>query len=214
MPRTPEPGDATPWLPARRTLAALRTAAQGCRGCPLWRDATRTVFGEGPRRAELMLVGEAPGDAEDRVGRPFVGPAGGLLDRALTDAGIDRVLVYITNAVKHFGFAHARGMRLHKSPQAAHINACRPWLVAEVAAVRPQVIVALGAVAARAVCGRPVTIAAVRGRVIDAALGRVVVTTHPSALLRLREHDEREQAFALLVRDLRMAHDAISAGQH
>ena len=204
-----ETGDATPFLPDSTSLAALRDAVQGCRGCDLWEPATQAVFGEGPRRARVMLVGEQPGDREDREGHPFVGPAGRELDEALRDAELERSEVYLTNVVKHFRFEERGKRRLHKSPDVAHVRACLPWLTAEVAAVAPRVVVAMGATAGRAVLGRPVRVTAERGRVLDVDdAPRVVLTTHPSALLRLRERAEREAAFAAFVDDLRLASDA------
>src|SRR5881275_1935800 len=141
----PEPNDATPFLPQRKGLEALRQAAAGCRGCHLWRDATQTVFGEGLRRSRAMLVGEVPGDREDRAGRPFVGPAGRELDKALEAAGIDRKDVYVTNVVKHFNFEERGKRRIHQTPKRFHIDACRPWIDAEIELVRPEAIVLLGA---------------------------------------------------------------------
>src|SRR5918996_5459179 len=140
-----EPSDASPFLPERRNLKALREAAAACRGCHLWQPATQTVFGEGLKRSEVMLVGEQPGDREDRSGRPFVGPAGGLLDKALEEAGIDRSLAYVTNVVKHFKWTRAGKRRIHKKPNADEIMACRPWLEAEIGVVKPQILVMLGA---------------------------------------------------------------------
>jgi uracil-DNA glycosylase family 4 len=174
---------AADFLPKARSLASLRRAAQGCRGCDLWKDATQTVFGQGQRRAELMLVGEQPGDKEDLEGEPFVGPAGGLLDRVLTDAGIERDAVYLTNAVK--------------------LEACRPWLKAELEAVEPRAVVALGATAAKALFGSSVRVTRDRGRLLETPLAPVgAVTVHPSAILRIQERDERHDAFAGLVEDL------------
>jgi uracil-DNA glycosylase len=144
---------AVDFLPASRSVSSLRRAARGCRGCGLWKDATQTVFGEGPPRAELMLIGEQPGDREDRKGEPFVEPGGGLLDRALTDAGIAREDVYLTNAVKHFKWRSRGKRRLHQTPRAGEVEACRPWLEAEVEAVRPRAVLALGATAAKVVFG-------------------------------------------------------------
>jgi uracil-DNA glycosylase len=201
---------AADFLPKGRSLASLRRAAQNCRGCDLWRDATQTVFGEGPARAELMLVGEQPGDQEDRQGKPFVGPAGGLLDRALADAGIERDAVYLTNAVKHFKWRPHGKRRLHQTPRAGEVEACRPWLEAEVEAVVPRAVVALGAIAAKALFGSSVRVTRDRGRLLDTPLAPVgAVTVHPSAILRVREPDERHDAFAALVEDLGMVAAAL-----
>lgn len=211
------------WVPdgaAARDLDALAGAVQGCRGCELWADATQAVFSRGPDDAPLVLVGEQPGDREDQEGEPFVGPAGRVLADALEAAGIGPERVYLTNAVKHFRFEQRGKRRLHKTPDVAHVRACLPWLEAEVAAVGPRVVVALGATAARAVLGRPVRVTAERGRVLDPddgpaeetrtgdAAPLVVVTTHPSALLRLRDRSGWDEAFDALVSDLRVAAEA------
>jgi DNA polymerase len=195
-------GDASEWVPADADVDALRSAAPACRGCELWRPATQVVFSRGPARAGMVLVGEQPGDREDLEGEPFVGPAGRVLAEALEAAGIDVDDVYLTNAVKHFRFEERGKRRLHKTPSPTHVRACAPWLEAELAAVRPRVVVALGATAARAVLGRAVTVSHERGHLID---GRVLVTTHPSAVLRLRGRDGYEAAFAELVADLAVA---------
>lgn len=194
-------------MPDTRSLPRLREAAESCRGCELWVDATQVVFSAGPRSATVMLVGEQPGDVEDREGEPFVGPAGRVLDDALQQAGIDRTRVYLTNAVKHFRHEQRGKRRIHQKPAVAHIEACRPWLESELAAVRPDVVVCLGATAGRAVLGRPVRIGAERGTPIDAPdLGvPVVVTSHPSSVLRTRDRDEREAGIAAIVDDLRAA---------
>jgi DNA polymerase len=199
--------DAAPWLPAKRTLSALQRAAPACRGCELWEDATQVVFGDGASTAAIMLVGEQPGDREDLEGEPFVGPAGRVLDDALDAAGIDRDQTYLTNAVKHFRFDQRGPRRIHKKPGVAHIEACHPWLEAELEAVRPRVVVALGASAGRALLGRPVRVTAERGRLIDGAddAPPLVLTAHPSALLRLRSTGGFEEAFELLVADLGLA---------
>jgi len=208
----PERPGAQEWLPRGRAasdVGALARAARECHGCELWADATQVVFSRGPEGARLVLVGEQPGDREDREGEPFVGPAGRVLDDALDAAGLSVDDVYLTNAVKHFRFEERGTRRLHKSPDVAHVRACLPWLTAEVAAVAPRVVVAMGATAGRAVLGRPVRVTAERGRVLDVDdAPRVVLTTHPSALLRLRERAEREAAFAAFVDDLRLASDA------
>lgn len=199
--------DAQPWVPERRTLPALAAAATSCRGCELWEDATQVVFGDGPASAQMMLVGEQPGDREDLEGEPFVGPAGRVLDDALDAAGIDRGQTYLTNAVKHFRFDQRGPRRIHKKPAIGHIRACHPWLEAELETLRPAVVVAMGATAGRAVLGRAVKVTAERGQVIEDPDGGapVVLTTHPSALLRLRERGGYEEAFRLLVADLGIA---------
>jgi len=198
--------DAQPWVPARPTLARLRSAAAECQGCELWRDATQVVFSSGGPRARLMLVGEQPGDREDREGEPFVGPAGRVLDDALDEARIRRDEVYLTNAVKHFRHEQRGKRRIHRTPELRHLVACHPWLEAEVDLVDPSVVVCLGASAARAVLGRPVRIGAERGRLLKELPGRkALVTTHPSALLRLRGKDGWADAFAALVSDLEVA---------
>jgi DNA polymerase len=191
-------------------LAALRRASAGCEGCPLHRRATQTVFGEGSVQSSLVLVGEQPGDREDRDGAPFVGPAGRLLDSALLDAGIDRRAVYLTNAVKHFKWRPQGARRLHQTPSARERAACRPWLVAELEALRPRVVVCLGATAGRALLGESFRVGASRGRVLQSPYGRVVATVHPSAVLRVADPDGREAARSSLVEDLRLA--ARSAG--
>jgi uracil-DNA glycosylase family protein len=195
------------WVPADADVDHLREAVQGCRGCELWRDATQAVFGDGEAPARMMLVGEQPGDKEDLAGEPFVGPAGRVLAQALDEAGIPRERVYLTNAVKHFRFEQRGKRRIHQRPDAGNISACRPWLEAEFAAVRPAVVVCLGATAARAVLGRVVKIGAERGRPIEAEGRTVVITIHPSAVLRLRDSSERAAAVAALAADLRTAAD-------
>ena len=199
------------FLPPRKTLSTLANAARECRGCELYRQATQTVFGEGPRSAELMLIGEQPGDAEDREGRPFVGPAGRLLDRALAQAGISRETVYVTNAVKHFKWEPRGKRRLHKRPDDGEVGACNPWLVAELAVVKPRIVVCLGVTAARAMFGRAVRLKDYRGRAVPTPRHpQTSVTLHPSAVLRVREPRARDAAFAVLVADLRRARRAAS----
>jgi uracil-DNA glycosylase len=200
-----ESASAAEFVPDSHSLRALRQAAADCRGCPLWRDATQTVFGAGPRKAKLMLVGEQPGDREDLEGEPFVGPAGGILARALQSAEIDRDEVYLTNAVKHFKWRARGKRRLHQTPRAGEVEACKPWLEAELDAVRPTALVALGATAAKALYGSSVRVTRDRGRPIDSPLAPVTtLTVHPSAILRLRDHEEREEALGGLVEDLRL----------
>src|SRR3954447_20437528 len=192
-------GSAADFVPPRPTLPKLREAARGCRGCHLWIPATQTVFGEGPRDAEVMLVGEQPGDLEDRAGHPFVGPAGKLLDAALTQAGIDRTKVYVTNSVKHFKFVPIeRGRRLHKKPNAAEVRACNPWLQEEIRLVKPRVIVALGATAAQALLGKQFRVTQDRGKPIPTEFAQAVVATvHPSSVLRApaEARDEARREF-------------------
>jgi DNA polymerase len=196
---------AAEFVPASRSLAQLRRAAGGCRGCPLWKDATQTVFGAGPRKATLMLVGEQPGDREDVEGEPFVGPAGGVLARALEAAEVDPGEIYLTNAVKHFKWRARGKRRLHQTPRAGEVEACKPWLEAELEAVKPTALLALGATAAKSIFGPSVRVTRDRGRLIDSPLAPVAaLTLHPSAILRLRDHDEREHALAGLVDDLRL----------
>jgi uracil-DNA glycosylase family protein len=198
--------DATPFVPPDGNLATLRDAVDDCRGCPLYAQATQAVFGEGPAKATLMLVGEQPGDQEDRDGRPFVGPAGRLLDRALADAGIDRARVYVTNAVKHFKFEERGKRRIHKKPSAGETHACHPWLDAEIARVHPRVIVCLGATALLSVVGPQAQVLKNRGEWLQTERGEpVIVTRHPSALLRMLDPDERERAYQELIADLRLA---------
>jgi uracil-DNA glycosylase len=194
---------AADFLPQKRTLPALAQAAEGCRGCPLYADATQVVFGEGRASARLMLVGEQPGDKEDKEGEPFVGPAGRLLDKALEEAGIDRSEAYVTNAVKHFKWRARGNRRLHQTPRAGEIEACKPWLQAEVETVEPEAVLAMGATAARSLFGPKVKVTKDRGKPLESALAPVAaVTIHPSAILRLRDHDEREAEFAGFVADL------------
>jgi uracil-DNA glycosylase family protein len=192
-------------IPDRPTLAALRKAAAGCRACDLWKRGTQTVFGEGPRKADLMLVGEQPGDSEDVNGRPFVGPAGRLLDQALERAGIDRAEVYVTNVVKHFKWEPRGKRRLHKKPNAGEVAACRPWLDAEIALVRPHALVCLGATAAQALLGRQFKVTAHRGEPVASSLAPVVMATvHPSSLLREPDDDTRHREIERFVDDLRI----------
>jgi uracil-DNA glycosylase family protein len=194
---------AAEFLPEKFTLEALASAAEGCRGCPLYKDATQTVFGAGRPSARLMLVGEQPGDKEDKEGEPFVGPAGRLLDRALEEAGIDRSAAYVTNAVKHFKWRARGNRRLHQTPRAGEIEACKPWLEAEVQAVGPEAVLAMGATAARSLFGTKVKVTKDRGKPLESQLAPVAaVTIHPSAILRLRDHDEREAEFGGFVADL------------
>ncbi|WP_214409298.1 UdgX family uracil-DNA binding protein [Sphaerisporangium fuscum] len=217
--------DATPYVPADAGLEALRSAAAGCRGCPLHRNATQTVFGEGDPSARVVLVGEQPGDQEDRRGHPFVGPAGGVLKRALEEAGIDPGQTYTTNAVKHFKFTFTGGgkRRIHKPPSLREVSACKPWLAAELRIVRPEVIVALGGTAGKALLGSSFRVTKERGALLpfpppDDAGGpwkellgdgeiHLLATIHPSAVLRA---EDRDAMYSGLVADLRVAADALS----
>jgi uracil-DNA glycosylase len=190
---------------ASSDLETLREEAASCRACPLWKDATQTVFGEGPTHARIMLVGEQPGDKEDLAGHPFVGPAGQMLDRALEEAGIDRSTVYVTNAVKHFKFVPRGKIRLHQKPATPEIRACRPWYERELAAVKPQLVVALGATAAQCVLGKITPINKNRGHLIDLDEGiEALVTVHPSYLLRLPDQDARKREYQRFVEDLKI----------
>jgi uracil-DNA glycosylase len=194
---------AADFLPDRPTLPKLREAANGCRGCHLYEDATQTVFGAGLKRARVMMVGEQPGDREDREGAPFVGPAGRMLDRGLADAGIDRADLYVTNVVKHFKFVQRGKRRIHQTPVMEEINACRPWLDAELAQVRPEVLVCLGATAAKALLGRSFRVTQSRGQFVDSDLAPLTTATvHPSSILRARSDEEREEAYREFVADL------------
>ena len=197
----PEPNDATPFLPDKHTLPALRDAAAGCRGCHLWRGATQTVFGEGMKKARVMLIGEQPGDKEDHAGHPFVGPAGRELDKGLEAAGIARDEAYVTNVVKHFKFEERGRRRIHQTPKKFEIDACRPWLDEELRVVQPEALVPLGATAAKALLGASFRVTKQRGQVLeDTGFAPIVVATiHPSAILRQRTDEERiaeREAFA------------------
>jgi DNA polymerase len=205
-----ETGSAAEFLPERLSLSALREAARRCTACPLWRSGTQTVFGEGLKRASLMLVGEQPGDREDLAGRPFVGPAGRLLDEALAEAGIDRSHAYVTNAVKHFKWQPRGTRRIHQKPNWGEIAACRPWVEAELAVVAPRVLVCLGATAAQALLGRDVRVTRDRGRPLRSELAPVAfATVHPSSILRAPDDESRRRERALFVDDLEVAASAL-----
>ncbi|HZT88338.1 MAG TPA: UdgX family uracil-DNA binding protein [Stellaceae bacterium] len=208
MPRRP-PADTDVSLPLAvrpRTIAELREAAAGCTNCDLYRNATQTVFGEGAEGASILLVGEQPGDYEDREGHPFVGPAGQLLDRCLDEAGIDRRRTYVTNVVKHFKWVPRGTRRIHSKPGSVEIAACFPWLEAEIAAVAPRVIVALGATAAQALFGKSFRVTRERGRPVASRLAPfAVATVHPSALLRAPDEETRHRETRLFIEDLRVA---------
>lgn len=195
---------------AMRTISSLRDAASSCKACDLWKTATQTVFGEGPSKARIMLVGEQPGDQEDLAGHPFVGPAGRLLNEGLEEAGIERSEVYLTNAVKHFKWMAAqRGKkRIHKKPRSSEIHACRPWLDAELRVMKPQVLVCLGSTAAQSLLGREFSVTRQRGRVVDSALAPfVVATVHPSSILRAPDEQARHQQMQAFINDLKIVSD-------
>ncbi len=196
---------AAAYLPQRLSLPQLREAVQACRGCDLYRNATQAVFGEGARHAEVMLLGEQPGDKEDLAGHPFVWPAGQLLDRALDEAGIDRAQTYVTNAVKHFKWQARGKRRIHQKPSWSESTACRPWLEAEIAVVEPRVIVCLGATAAQSLLGREFRVTQHRGELIDSPLAEhVTATVHPSSILRQRDDESRAAELGAFVDDLRV----------
>jgi DNA polymerase len=201
---------AAPYIPATTDLDELSRAADGCRGCPLYADATQTVFGAGPAGARIVLVGEQPGDQEDRAGEPFVGPAGRLLDSALNEAGIDRTSAYVTNAVKHFKFRASGKRRIHATPDTFEVAACKPWLLTELSLLTPQVVVLLGATAGKALLGPSFRVTKSRGVLMPSPVGdaQIVATLHPSAVLRA---EDRAGAKAGLVADLKVAADALSA---
>ena len=210
MPRARPPSPAEALVPPDATLDALRSAAATCKACDLWERGTQTDFGEGEPTAELVLVGEQPGDKEDLEGLPFVGPAGRVLDAGLEAAGIDRRLAYVTNAVKHFKWEPRGKVRLHKTPTAAEVHACRPWLEAELRTLRPSVLVCLGATAAKALLGPSFKVSQERGRLVPSDLApSVLATVHPSSILRT-DGPEREAAMAAFVDDLRVAATALS----
>ena len=205
-------GDATPFLPERRSLTALREAAAGCRGCHLWRPATQTVFGEGRKSSRLMLVGEQPGDREDLMGKPFVGPASRELDRGLAAAGIERADAYLTNAVKHFSFEERGRRRIHQTPKRFEVEACRPWLDAELLAVKPEALVLLGATAAKALLGGSFRVTQHRGELLDSELAPIVsATVHPSSILRQRDEESRVRERDAFAGDLRLVAEALAA---
>ena len=197
------------------SLAALRLAAADCRACHLYKHATQTVFGEGPQAAQIMLVGEQPGDKEDLAGKPFVGPAGQMLDRALKEAGVDRDKVYVTNAVKHFKFVPRGKIRLHQKPNSPEIRACRPWYERELASIKPDLVVAMGATAAQSVFGKITPINKNRGRLIDLEDGiKSLVTVHPSYLLRLPDADAKVREYERFVDDLKIAAELLRKSAH
>jgi DNA polymerase len=197
---------AAPIAPRKATIRALRRQASGCKACDLWKNATQTVFGEGKLKAMIMLVGEQPGDQEDRAGKPFVGPAGKLLDEALADAGIDRAQAYVTNVVKHFKWTPSeRGKRrIHKKPRYSEIQACRPWLTAELTSVKPRVLVCLGATAAQALLGNDFSVTRQHGKLVESDLAPyVIATVHPSSILRVPDPESRRRQMREFVDDLK-----------
>jgi DNA polymerase len=207
-------GTAAEFVPRRANLEALRRAAAGCRGCDLWRNATQTVFGVGPTPAPLMLVGEQPGDQEDRAGAPFVGPAGRVLDSALAESGIDREEVFVTNVVKHFKWRPSVKRRLHERPNPAEVRACRPWLEEELGLVQPRLLVLLGATAAQSVLGASFRVTVDHGQILDSPLpgaARLLATLHPSAILRSRTDEERATQMRTLIDDLVVARRTLEA---
>jgi DNA polymerase len=205
-------GDATPFLPERLSLTALREAAAGCRGCHLWRPATQTVFGEGKKSSRLMLVGEQPGDREDLEGKPFVGPASRELNRGLEAAGIDRREAYLTNVVKHFSFQERGRRRIHQTPKRFEVEACRPWLDAELDVVGPEALVLLGATAAKAVLGSSFKVTQHRGELLDSDLAPIVsATVHPSSILRQPDEESRVREREAFARDLRVIVEALGS---
>jgi uracil-DNA glycosylase family protein len=203
---------AEPFVPESRDLDVLREAARSCQGCDLYKRATQTVFGEGSPRARVVIVGEQPGDVEDRAGRPFVGPAGRLLDDALAQAGIARDSAYVTNAVKHFKWEERGKRRIHNKPNRTEIRACRPWLTAELRALRPDVIVLLGATAVSSLLGPDARVTQIRGQLLESEWARrVLATVHPSSILRIPDDEQRRQAFDAFVADLRVAAQGLEA---
>jgi uracil-DNA glycosylase len=208
------PRSADSLIPPHPSLSSVRAAAADCRACELWEKGTQTVFGEGARKARLMFIGEQPGDQEDRVGRPFVGPAGQLLDRALEAAGIDRQEVYVTNVVKHFNWEPRGKWRIHKKPRPQHIAACRPWLDVELAIVKPLAVVCLGATAAQALLGAAFRVTQHRGEFVDSPLAPIVLATvHPSSLLRAPDPATRHSETEKFIEDLRLVARALSTKQ-
>jgi uracil-DNA glycosylase len=205
---------AAPLIPSRPTIKKLQEAARGCRACPLWKSGTQTVFGEGSRTATVVFVGEQPGNDEDLAGKPFVGPAGKLLDKALAEAGIHRDEIYVTNAVKHFKWEPKGKRRIHKKPSAREIAACRPWLEAELAVLNPRVLVCLGATAAQALLGKDFRVSQRRGELVKSPLApSVMATVHPSSILRAPDDETRRAEMARFVEDLKQAAKAMRDGR-
>jgi uracil-DNA glycosylase len=210
--RDPLPGEpVSKLLPSEPTLPAVRDMAKGCKACDLYKRGTQTVFGEGPKRAEVMLVGEQPGDAEDLAGHPFVGPAGRLLDKALAEADIDRSLVYVTNVVKHFKWEPRGKRRIHSKPNAAEVSACRPWLETEIALVKPRILVCLGATAAQALLGKTFKVSRQRGEFVPSSLAPLVTATvHPSSILRAQDDESRREEMRHFVEDFKKVSAALA----
>jgi DNA polymerase len=193
-------------VPSTSSLTTLARAARGCTACPLYKHATQTVFGEGPKKAKLMLLGEQPGDQEDVAGKPFIGPAGKILDRALAEAGINRKEVYVTNTVKHFKWEPRGKRRIHQKPNSREIAACRPWLEAELRVVRPKLLICLGATAGQSIFGPSFRVTRERGKVLTSDIApKVLATVHPSSLLRQPDEESRKREYAQFVADLRVA---------
>jgi uracil-DNA glycosylase len=206
LPRQPktEEGTAADLVPPNASIDQLREIAADCKACDLWRNATQTVFGEGPPRAKVMFVGEQPGDKEDITGHPFVGPAGLFLDRALEEAGIDRNKVYVTNVVKHFKWVPRGKRRIHQTPRASEIRACKPWLLAEIDRIKPRVLVCLGATAAKALLGKDFSVTRQRGKLVESDLApNVMATVHPSSLLHIQDEKERHAETARFINDVK-----------
>jgi uracil-DNA glycosylase len=209
LPNSPSAGD---FLPEERTPESLREAAARCKGCGLYKDATQTVFGAGPSHAKVVFIGEQPGDQEDRQGLPFVGPAGRLLDRALSEAGVARAQVYVTNAVKHFKWIWRGKRRLHQKPSVREVSACKPWLEAEIEALQPSIVVCLGATAAQSFLGRSVLITKERGQFIPSEAGALVlITIHPSAILRHREKHEQDEEYQRFAAEIELLQKKIQS---
>jgi DNA polymerase len=207
-------GTAAPLVPTKPTLKKLQEVAKGCRACPLWKTGTQTVFGEGRPNATIVFVGEQPGNDEDLAGKPFVGPAGKLLDRALAEAGIDRKEAYVTNAVKHFKWESKGKRRLHKKPNGREIAACRPWLEAELAVLKPKVLVCLGATAAQSLLGKEFRVSKQRGQVLKSDLAEnVTATVHPSSILRAPDDETRRSEMAQFIKDLKVVAALVKNGR-
>jgi uracil-DNA glycosylase family protein len=214
MPRRPKLGPVSNLIPANPTLESAAEAAKHCHACDLWKNATQTVFGEGAAHARVLFVGEQPGDKEDLEGRPFVGPAGAVLDKALVEAGIDRKQTYVTNAVKHFKWEPRGKRRIHKKPNSLEITACRPWLDVEIELVKPNVVVCLGATAAQALLGRTFRVTQQRGKLMPfGPAPKILATVHPSSILRAQDEESRHREYELFVQDLRVVAD-ILRGSH